>query len=166
MQYDVQITFDDYKAAQKLHLKKTRIRVCFYFLLGLIVCVAINPLDFSDALLLLFSSLRDVMWTFIVLFILYWLYSKELKKSFPKIQRYEFTQDDFRVTTNYTLPINWQAVCKWEEDKSLFLVYQPRHLFRLVPEKMHIIPKRIFPDQEALDQLRNILTEKIGKPAK
>jgi len=49
----------------------------------------------------------------------------------------------------------WSDFLRWRENEQVYLIYSNRVLFR-------IIPKRTFPDQASITELRRLLQEKIG----
>jgi YcxB-like protein len=165
VRYQLQITYDDYKAALILHMRPRRgLRVVVYCILGLFV---IGLVIISYRLFQGWADSKDVIFIGCILYIAAYfciflpyrcrkLYRQQ--KVLHQPLEYEFSQEAFVICTafgNSTLP--WKLFQKWKEGKGMFLIYQTDVMF-------HAIPKRIFREKEEEQTVRQALFKAIGGP--
>jgi hypothetical protein len=165
MKYALKISYEDYKAAQQLHMKPRRgFRIVLYPLLVLFaltaICVTINFVKgncASRSFYILMGCIAYLFFVFAILFPSKWKRIFNQQKFFELTFDYEFTESALCSASelgHVSLP--WAKFHKWKENKKMFIVYQSDVLF-------HLIPKRIFKTEEEISRLRAILTQSIGK---
>ena len=165
MKCELQITYHDYKAAQRLHMTpRRRFTILLYPLLAFLflgfIC-AFKRFHAGYGARDFFISV--VVIAYLILFIgvllpYRWRKNYKQQKLLHKPVQCEFTADHFCSFSehgNATLP--WKEFHKWRESKALFLIYQSDNLF-------HAIPKRIFQNPEDQAQFRGYLMNNIGNP--
>lgn len=165
MKYNLQITYDDYKEALRLHMMpRAGFRIILYCLLGFFFLgfLVLSFRFFQGNSNWQFYLIVGIVLCLLVFFYGYlpfrWKKTYNQQKVFHQALQYEFAKESFVALSefgNSRLP--WNMFHKWKEGKRMFLIYQPNASF-------HIIPKRIFQKKEEEHTLRNILLELIGRP--
>ena len=165
MKYQIQLAYDDYKAAMRLHLTpRRRFKImlfpllCFFALGCLLAVRTFLRGEGGQGLYIVAGAAAYFILLFYVLLPYRWKKNYKQQKLLHLPFQHEFTADSLCTVAEYgnsTLP--WKEFHKWREGKTLFLVYQSDNMF-------HMIPKRIFQNLADQEQLRGYLTDKIGKP--
>jgi hypothetical protein len=165
MKYELKISYEDFKAAQHLHMRPRRgFRIVLYPLLALFaltaILVSINFVKGHGSARSSYILMGCIAYLLLIIAILIpskWKRIYNQQKLFEVTFDYEFTESSLCSTSelgNVSLP--WGKFHKWKENKKMFIVYQSDVMF-------HLIPKRIFRTEEEISRLRDILSESIGK---
>jgi MFS family permease len=162
MDYELKITFDDYKAAQRLAMRpRQAYRITGYllfalFFIGLTVTLFIAK---SDWRILFVIGVVLYLIGFFFLYLPYrWRRLFSQHKLLHEPHQCQFTEDALVSTSDLgNVKIPWGMFSKWKEGRKTFILYQSDNLF-------HIIPKRIFHGTKEEGFLRNTLLGSVGKP--
>jgi hypothetical protein len=163
MKHDIQISYQDYKAAQRLHMaprRRFRILLCILIAcFGLAYILDISAVIKGESGRWLFVCAGLFAYFFLLFGV--WL-PRRWKKTYDghkllhRPYQFEITEEAFCSASEYgNATIPWREFHKWKEGKKLFLVYQSDHVF-------HVIPKRIFESPEAEENFRNLLRNALG----
>ena len=164
---DVQLQPADYLAAQRLHRRKRGVKRA----LGVAFWIVYVALIIVFAL----AALHDSRWstTFWILVVVGAFYLFERTVLLPRRSRRVFSQQrnlqtPFRIEfseegvacRNDTSTTNqpWAHYVKWKEDAGYFLFYYSDVMFQ-------ILPKRFLADSNTSDELRTLLTRRLGHAA-
>ena len=165
MNFDIQYSYDDFRAAQLLHMAPRRrfnillypLLACFAFV-GFIAFLAILSGEGTRVEYGLFLFVAYLALMFGVMYPRRWKRIYDSHKLLHKMYQYEFTPDAFSVSSEYGASrIPWKEFPKWREGRTLFLVYQSDIMF-------HAIPKRVFADRGEQERFRSYLLDGIGQP--
>ena len=164
MKYDnLTISYDDYKAAQLLHLTpRKKFKLFLYPLLFLLISAFLfftyhffQGNGYEREFYIFIVCIAYLALIFLIIHPWKWRKIYEQQKFFETKFDYEFTNEALCSRSdlgNATLP--WVQFHKWKENKNTFIVYQSDAIF-------HLIPKRIFHSEEEINQLRVILKDSI-----
>ena len=152
-----ELTERDYLQAQWLHLKpRRRYRIAGYGVLALAVFASLSVIVASIAgrdpgmALMFFAPFLALLGVFLLQRHLF----RRAYRSQPSLRgshRYRFSADGFAAQSEVGQgEIRWDAMTRWREGPTLFLLYQADNLF-------HVLPKRWFGNGGAVEEFRTLL---------
>ena len=156
MRYTVEISQEDYIAANYFALRR---RILWISVISVLVLVFLAVIHRRDIFAWIFGAIELLMIWCIGYFLFLPWYFKRIYKQYKVINKpceYEFTEYSFDRYSEYgNTTIPWGVFHKWRENKKVFLVYATSNLY-------YLIPKRIFNTVEEEQSLRDILTKALG----
>ncbi len=168
MEYKGQVSAKDYINAQWLHLRPRKLflyaGIVISILIGIgLVSTVVDAITGEEMDLILWviwgAFLYAGIWFFAINPV---RWKKQYKQQKLLHEPFEFVFLDNRIQSKSKIGeglLDWDVFLKWQEGKNTFLLYQSDIL-------MHIIPERFIKTTEQIDEFRNILTIKVGKPCK
>ena len=169
MQIEYRLTLKDYQEANQTHYESLR----FWYFLNWIFSILLILLGILSILLLsqkigvLVSFLLGCFWLFMGVFVnpylnLYQRYfvSRTWKsyQALKEAMNVDITQEGLNIKgESFECTSKWKIYTKFMETPKLFMLYQSKNLFNL-------IPKRAFNSDEEIEEFRELLRTKIGTP--
>lgn len=165
MQLEYRLSLKDYQEANQAHFK-SQLWIYFFFWFFMIVGLLFILLSFvADTKIDVFGVVY--FWSFALIFFNPY-FSNPLKNYFiarawknnPSLDHpitVEVEKEIIKMKTiTFESSIQWQLYIKAVETKNLFMLYQAKALF-------NIIPKRAFSSDEQIEEFRELLRAKIVK---
>lgn len=162
----VQLTVDDYLAANYLHARWTRAR---WIRAGLIVAALIafsawqapgDPVRFGAIMIGIYAAFMIL----VVVLTRYWYMPRTARRIFAQTKslqrpyRWSWNAEQLNYSSDLANAIvPWGDLVKWREGDQIFLIYPSNLMF-------YVFPKRAFQDAAAVDAFRQLLRAKIASP--
>ena len=162
MKLEYQLTIDDYREALHAY-PKTEFRWTFAILASLVIAIRLLRLATGTPLKMIAYGLAQDVVFLVILYVLGLLFLQFTNlrqwKTQPMLfqpQTINASEDGLLMQTPYSESTNqWLLYTHFQETRNLFVVYQAKTVFSLVP-------KRAFGNSEQVNQFRHLLQRKIG----